>query len=209
MRNTLAFALVASLGLFACGGAATPEAKSSENPTDWSTFSGKYSDKAEPRAAKADAPAKKEAAPKAEDEDKPTKAKEAPKETEEETPLFTLHKLDKPASKGTVKGESVSTVSLDSLSAAVAKSKVQSTGSVVGKQYETITVETKKATIKITRPAATPNPKGPDVVSPTNKLGDIGKNESAWYDDQGDVIVVVSAAKKATAAKILNAVVKH
>ena len=212
MRN-LALALVASLGLFACGGAAmssSEEAKSANDTNVWADFKGTYSQPSDAPRAKNDlAPAKKEAAPKAE-EPTAAKAKQAPVETEEEKPLFTAPKKD--PSKGTVKGESVSSVSVDQLSTAVAaaaKGKVVSSGTVTGARYEVITVETKKATIKIIRPAATPNAKGPEVAAPTNKLGDIAKNESAWFDDQGDVIVVVSAAKKATAAKVLNAVVKH
>jgi hypothetical protein len=93
---------------------------------------------------------------------------------------------------------------------AATKSKsVLSSGTMTGARYEVITVETKKGTIKITRPAATPNPKGPEVTAPVNKLGDIAKNESAWYDEEGDCIVVVSAPKKSAAAALLNKVVKH
>lgn len=220
MRYTLALALAASLGLFACGGA-TEEAKSANDENVWKGYTGEYaassSEYAKPTFSKKSAsPMKKDQGAEEVAEEKPapaakqaSKAKEAPAE-EEEKPLFTAPK--KPASKGTVKGESVSSVSVEQLGAsamAATKSKsVVSSGTMTGARYEVVTVETKKGTIKITRPAATPNPKGPEVTPPSNKLGDIGKNESAWFDEEGDVIVVVSAKKKADAAKLLNSVVK-
>lgn len=219
MRYTFALALAASLGLFACGGT-TEEAKSANDENVWKGYTGEYSasssEYAKPSFSKAaasplkkDAPADEEVAETPAPKQAAKAAKAAPTE-EEDAPLFTAPK--KPASKGTVKGESVSTVSVEQLGAsamAATKSKmVLSSGTMTGARYEVVTVETKKGTIKITRPAATPNPKGPEVTPPSNKLGDIGKNESAWFDDEGDVIVVVSAAKKKDAAKLLNAIVK-
>ena len=223
MRYTLALALAASLGLFACGGT-TEEAKSANDENVWKGYTGEYSasssEYAKPTFAKAAAsPMKKdgassdEAAPEAQPAPKQAAkaAKQAPAEEEEEKPLFVPAK--KPASKGTVKGESVSSISVDQLGASAmtaTKSKtVLSSGTMTGARYEVITVETKKGTIKITRPAATPNPKGPEVTPPSNKLGDIAKNESAWFDEEGDVIVVVSATKKKDAAALLNKIVKH
>jgi hypothetical protein len=223
MRYTLALALAASLGLFACGGT-TEEAKSANDENVWKGYTGEYSasssEYAKPTFAKAAAsPMKRDgaSADEAVAEEKPAPkqaakaAKQAPAEEEEEKPLFVPAK--KPASKGTVKGESLSSVSVDQLGASAmsaTKSKsVLSSGTITGARYEVITVETKKGTIKITRPAATPNPKGPEVTPPSNKLGDIAKNESAWFDEEGDVIVVVSAPKKKDAAALLNKVVKH
>ena len=223
MRYTLALALAASLGLFACGGT-TEEAKSANDENVWKGYTGEYSasssEYAKPTFSKAAAsPMKKDgaSAEEATAEEKPAPkqaakaAKEAPPPAEEEKPLFVAK--PKPASKGTVKGESVSTVSVDQLGAAAmgaTKSKtVLSSGTMTGKAYEVVTVETKKGTIKITRPASSPNPKGPEVTPPSNKLGDISKNESAWFDEEGDVIVVVSAAKKKDAAALLNKIVKH
>lgn len=220
MRQSLALALAASLGLMACGGT-KEEAKSADDANVWQGYTGEYAassnEYAKPTFAKSAAsPLKKDAASKDEEAAAApapkAKAKEAPTaESTEETPLFTAPK--KPASKGTVKGESISSVSLDQLSAsatAATKSKsAVSSGTITGARYEVITVETKKGTIKITRPAVTPNPKGPEVTAPVNKLGDIGKNESAWFDEEGDCIVVVSAPKKAAAAKLLNSIVKH
>lgn len=225
MRYTLALALAASLGLFACGGT-TEEAKSANDENVWKGYTGEYasssSEYAKPTFSKAAASPMKKDSASADDataaaEEKPAPkqaskaAKEAPPPAEEEKPLFTAPK--KPASKGTVKGESLSTVSVDQLGASAmtaTKSKtVLSSGTMTGARYEVVTVETKKGTIKITRPAATPNPKGPEVTPPSNKLGDIAKNESAWFDEEGDVIVVVSASKKKDAAALLNKVVKH
>jgi hypothetical protein len=224
MRYTLALALAASLGLFACGGT-TEEAKSANDENVWKGYTGEYSasssEYAKPTFAKAAAsPMKRDGASSeeatAEAQPAPKQAAKAakqapPVEEEEEKPLFTAPK--KPASKGTVKGESVSSISVDQLGASAmtaTKSKtVLSSGTMTGARYEVITVETKKGTIKITRPAATPNPKGPEVTPPSNKLGDIAKNESAWFDEEGDVIVVVSAPKKKDAAALLNKIVKH
>ena len=221
MRQTLALALVASLGLFACAGKATnEEAKSPvSDGSEWAGFTGDYSQSSGSRGLVKAPVVKKEAAPTVEKEEaaeapapKAEKAaKAAPKseETEEIPAGFVAAK--KPQSKGTVKGESVSSISEGALSTAAAgamKAKVSSSGTMSGSRYEVVTVETKKATIKITRPASTPNPKGPTVTEPVNKLGDIGKTESAWYDADGDVIVVVSSKNKAAAAKILNSIVK-
>ena len=192
----------------------------------WKGYTGEYSasssEYAKPTFAKAAAsPMKRDgaSADEATAEEKPA-AKQAPKAAkqapppaaeEEEKPLFTAPK--KPASKGTVKGESISSITVDQLGAgamSATKSKtVLSSGTMTGARYEVITVETKKGTIKITRPAASPNPKGPEVTPPSNKLGDIAKNESAWFDEEGDVIVVVSAPKKKDAAALLNKIVKH
>lgn len=223
MRYSLALVVVASLGLFACGAATKEEAKSADDVNVWKGYTGEYASSsneyAKPSFSKAaGSPLKKDAASLDESaEAKPAPkqaakaAKEAPVQEEEEKPLFVAAK--KPASKGTVKGESISGVSVDQLAAgamSATKSKsVVSSGTMTGARYEVVTVETKKGTIKITRPASTPNPKGPEVTPPTNKLGDIGKNESAWFDEEGDCIVVVSAPKKAAAAKLLNSIVKH
>jgi len=166
--------------------------------------------KREPKGEELAAPEKKEAAPAAQPA---AKAKEAPAPSVDDAVGGGFVAAKKPQSKGTVKGESISTLSESQLAAgalAATKSKAAvSSGTMTGKQYEVITVETKKGTIKITRPASTPNPKGPEVTPPTNKLGDIGKNESAWFDEEGDCIVVVSSPKKASSAKLLNSIVKH
>jgi len=223
MRYTVALALAASLGLFACGGT-TEEAKSANDENVWKGYTGEYasssSEYAKPSFSKAaGSPLKKDATgddeakaekPAAKQASKAAKEAPAPAAEEEEKPLFTAPK--KPASKGTVKGESISTVSVDQLGAqamtATKTKMVLSSGTMTGARYEVVTVETKKGTIKITRPASTPNPKGPSVTEPVNKLGDIGKTESAWYDADSDVIVVVSSKSKAAAAKILNSIVK-
>jgi hypothetical protein len=228
MRSTLALALAASLGLFACAGTNEEAKSAADDENVWKGYTGDYAAssaefakptfsksaaspmKREPKGEEVAAPEKKEAAP----AEKPAaKAKEAPAPAVDEPVGGGFVAAKKPTSKGTVKGESISTLSEAQLTAgalAATKSKsALSSGTMTGKQYEVITVETKKGTIKITRPAATPNPNGPAVTSPSNKLGDIAKNESAWFDEEGDCIVVVSSPKKASSAKLLNSIVKH
>ncbi|MBX3230523.1 MAG: hypothetical protein KIT84_02680 [Labilithrix sp.] len=205
MRYPL-LAAVVSLGLIACGG--SQDAKSAADvQTDWSTFSGKYSDTASPRHARAEKADKGEVAAK----ESAAKAKEAPVE-KEEAPALPSTPAPK-SSRGMVKGESLSSVSLDMLGEAATtgtKSKLVSSGIVTGTKYETLTVETKKGTIKITRPAASPNPSGPDVTAPKAKSADLPKTTASWYDEDADVLVTVTTPKgKSAAQKTLGAVVKR
>lgn len=209
MRFSLAAVALVSLGLVACGGSSQDAKSAADVQTDWSTFSGKYSETASPRSAKAEKAEKGEATKK----ESAAKAKESPADKVEEAPALPPAPAAK-SSKGTVKGESVSSVSLDALGEAAAsstKAKVVSSGVVTGAKYETLTVETKKGTIKITRPAASPNPSGPDVASPKAKAGDVSKTAASWYDEDADVLVTVTAPKggKAAAQKTLGAVVKR
>lgn len=210
MRFSLALTLAASLGLFACGGSHEDAKTAADVSADWSTFSGKYSETASPReakhAAKGDSGdvAKKESG---------SKAKEAPVEKTEEAPIAAAPAAPTPkTSKGTVKGESLSSIGVDVLTEAATsttKSKLVSSGIVTGAKYETVTVETKKATIKVTRPASSPNATGPEVASPKTKAADAGKTTASWYDADADVLITVTAPKKAAAQKTLSTLVSH
>jgi len=184
--------LLSSLALFACGGT-KEEAQSAANP--WADFKGTYSTPASPehKAEKAEA-AKKD-----------TKAKdEATEEAQAAAP--------KKASKGTVKGESVSSISVDSLTDAsktALKAKFVSNSVVTGPQYELVQVQLKGATVQIIRPAEKPSPNGPAIASPKAKNGELSKTDAGWYDEEADVLVLVNAPKKAAAQKALGSIVKH
>jgi len=63
--------------------------------------------------------------------------------------------------------------------------------------------------VQIVRAAASPAASGPSVAAPKLRSMQLEKGESAWYDDDADVVIVVSAAKKAQAQKLLGSFVKH
>jgi hypothetical protein len=195
MRNQLVVVLLSSLGVFACGGS-NEEAKSAADP--WADFKGTYSTHAE-QSEKGDA-TKKEAKAKADSDHDSASAKGD-------------ESAAKKASKGTIKGESLSTISVDALtdaSKSALKAKFVSNSVVTGAQYELVQVQLKGATVQITRPAEKPSPNGPAIASPKAKNGELSKNEAAWYDEEADLLVVVNAAgKKAAAQKALGAIVKH
>jgi len=195
MRNQLVVVLLSSLGLVACGGSST-EAKSGGDP--WADFKGTYST---PAAAGADKdekgePAKKEA-----------KAKTEPQaeQAEEAMPA-------KKPSKATVKGESLSSVDVDVLtdvSKTALKAKFVSNSVMTGPRYELVQVQLKGVTVQVIRPAEKPSPNGPPIASPKAKSSELTKNDASWYDEEADVLVFVSARKKAAAQKALGAIVKH
>lgn len=180
-----------SVGLFACG--ASLEEKEAGDP--WSTFTGKYSRPAAPREkAKADA-----------NTDRKAKAEPAEKVEEEQTPAPIK------TSSATIGGESISSIGLDTLTDSVKKAlkqKFVSNGVVTGPEYEMVTVELKDAKVKIVRRAGSPAPNGP-AISTTAKRAELSANDASWYDEDADVLVVVSAGKKAAAQKALRAIVKH
>lgn len=194
MRNQLVVVLLSSIGLFACGGA-NQETKNEGDP--WSGFKGTYSTPAAPgEKSEAGEPAKKEATAKAEATQASAEAAPAPKKT----------------SKGTVKGESLSSVDVDVLtdvSKSALKAKFVSNSVMTGPQYELVQVQLKGATVQVIRPAEKPSPNGPAIASPKAKSGELTKNDASWYDDEADVLVFVSAGKKAAAQKALGAIVKH
>lgn len=178
--------LIASMGLYACGGGAGAN-NEAKGPDPWSDYKGTYAGalaapKASPaKQAKADAPAAEEAAPK------------------------------KSASRATIKGESVSSIGVDALADAskgALKSKVVASNVVVGSQYEQVEVQLKGAKVQIIRPATSPDPKGPSVSAPKARSGELGSAESSFYDEDADVLVVVNAGKKPAAQKALGTILK-
>ena len=194
MRNHLVVALLSSLTLFACAGT-TKEAKTEADP--WADFKGTYSQPTtgggEKTAAKSEGTKK---------DGKAKSSKETTAKAEDK----------KAASKGTVNGESLSTVSVESLtdaSKSALKGKLVSNSVLTGSQYESVTVQLKGVTVQIVRPAATPSPNGPAVASPKEKAAKLGKNDASWYDEDADVLVFVQGGKKASSQKALSALVSH
>jgi hypothetical protein len=182
--------LLLSVGLLACG--ASLEEKEAGDP--WSTFTGKYSRPAAPRE-KTEAHAHK---------DKKAKAESAEKVVEETSSPIK-------ASSATIGGESLSSIGLDTLTDSVKKAlkqKFVANGVVTGPEYEMVTVELKDAKVRIVRRAESPAPNGP-AISTTAKRAELSANDAAWYDEDADVLVIVSAGKKSAAQKALRSIVKH
>jgi hypothetical protein len=202
MRNCLLRVTALSLGLLACGGSAE-EAKSAADP--WADFKGTYSTPAAaPHSAKGEAPKKDKA-----------KAKAAPVKEEvaivEEAPPAPAPATKK-TSKGTVNGESLSSISVDALtnaSKSTLNKKFVSNSVVTGSEYEVVEVELKGVKVQIVRPAESPAPSGPALTSPKAKKASLGKTDAAWYDEEADVLILVTSPKKGAAQKALNAIVKH
>jgi hypothetical protein len=115
-------------------------------------------------------------------------------------------------SRGTISGESVSSVSVDAVAGAsksVLKSKVVSSNVVVGQEYEQLQVVMKGVALQIIRPAATPDKAGPKVRSPKARQTAMSKSESGWYDADADVFVLVKAGRKASSQKTLAAILNR
>ena len=194
MRNHLVVVLLSSVGLFACG-AASQNAKPEKNP--WGNFTGKYS-KPAPREKAESAEASKEEA--------------AAKDEAEEAATAEGATAPKKPSRATVKGESVSSISVESLmdaSAAALQSPFVSSGVITGPEYEIVQVELKAATVQIIRPAEKPAPNARPIPSPKAKNAELRPNDAGWYDEEADVLVIVNAPKKAAAQKALGAIVKR
>lgn len=209
-RSLVVFAL-ASLGLIVGCAGANEETKKEKDP--WSDFKGTYSTPAAPREkeAKADAPTKKDAKAKAEPKE------ETAEDGSEGLPPAPISKeqapTEKKKSKGNIKGESISSISVDALTDAskssLPKAKFVSNGVVTGEKYEMVSVQLKGASVQIIRPAEKPSPTGPAIASPKAKSGELAKTDASYYDAEADVLVIVSAGKKASAQKTLNALVKR
>ncbi len=196
MRVLHIVALLSSLTVFACGGAAKKEAKGPESDP-WAGYTGKY---AESASASASASAKAEK-PKAADKAQKV-AEKAPEKEEAST-----HK-----STATIHGESVSSIDLDTFADATktaTKGKVVSTKYLVGPKYEQLQIQMKGVAVQVIRPAANPAPDGPSIASPKARNGGVSKLESGYYDADADVVVVVTAAGKPAAQKVLGTIVKH
>lgn len=205
-RSFLLVALLSSLGLFACGGTTVhAQAKTEEDP--WKDFKGTYGTSAEPRVSKAD---------KTESRKSDTHGK-AKAETETREPAAAAAPPAAPPtakkpSKTTLRGESLSSIGVETL-ADVAKgafkAKLVASKVTVGAQYEQVQVTLKGTTVQIFRPAASPDSNGPSVSAPKAKNAALAKNESGWYDEEADVLLVVSAAKKASSQKALGALLSR
>ena len=192
MRVSTVAALLSSLVLFACGGAANKEAKGPE-VDPWAGYTGKY---AEPGSGKASAKADAKA--------KPEKAEKQAEKTDDAAA--------KKASAATIHGESVSSVGLDTFADAsktATKSKVVSTKYLVGPKYEQLQIQMKGVAVQVIRPAANPAPDGPAMSSPKARSGEVSKTESGYYDADADVVVVVTAGGKSGAQKVLGSILKH
>ncbi len=192
MRVLHIAALLSSLTVFACGGAAKKEAKGPESDP-WAGYTGKY---AEPASASAKAEKPKAA-------DKAQKVAEKAPEKEEAS----THK-----STATIHGESVSSIDLDTFADATktaTKGKVVSTKYLVGPKYEQLQIQMKGVAVQVIRPAANPAPDGPSIASPKARSGGVSKLESGYYDADADVVVVVTAAGKPAAQKVLGTIVKY
>jgi len=213
-HRSLVVLAFASLSLFACAGA--NEATHEKDP--WGDFKGTYSTPAGPKdkeakaeAAPKEAKAKAEAAPK--QEEKTAAAAEDGSEGLPPAPITAAAPAEKKKSKGMVKGESVSSITVDALTDAsktsMPKAKFVSNGVVTGEKYEMVSVQLKGTEVKIIRPAEKPAPAGPAIASPKAKSGDLAKTDASYYDADADVLVIVSAGKKASAQKVLNSLVKR
>lgn len=194
------------VGLVACGGAAQNTKDHDDNV--WSGFKGTY---ASPKEAGRTSPA-----PTAEPSKKDMKAKADAEETTEEATDDATGETPAPSaspskSKATIGGESVSSIGEDTLAALATKSlksEMLSSSVMVGAKYERVRVQLKGATVSIIRPASTPNANGPNVAEPKARNGELALTETAFYDADADVIVVVNAPKKASAQKALGTIVK-
>jgi len=198
MRSHLVVVLLSSLGLFACGGA-NQKVKNEANL--WGNFTGKYSEPAAPHAKAESAEASTADA---------SKKEAGPKTDEESAPAAEAAPAPKKISKATVKGESISSISVEDLtkaSTSVLNSALVSNGILTGPKYELVQVELKTMTVQIIRLADKPAPNGLPIPSPKAKNAELEPNDAGWYDEEADVLVIVNAAKKAAAQKALDTLV--
>lgn len=212
-------ALSFCLGGLGCAKAAKPAA-APEPDYDWSTYNGgkeaPTADTSKPAADKSDSssadskPAKSSkpdtvaAAP----ESSPSSASsDDPKPGKPDVSSSGAHK----ASKAKIKGESVSSVSADLVAGAskkALKSKVVSTNVITGPDYEMVQIVLKDASVQIVRPASTPDSSGPKLRSPKVRNDSLTSTDSAFYDADADVLVLVQSNKAAKSKKALGALLK-
>ena len=217
MRSHLVVVLLTSLGLFACGGA-NKTSKNEANP--WGNFTGKYSEPKASRAkAESDEVSKKEAEAETKADEEPAADQEAaapaPAAAAAAAPAAApapASASSKKASQATVKGQSLSTLSVEVLteaSTSALNSQLVSNGVLTGPQYELVQVELKTGTVQIIRPASKPAPNGLPIPAPKAKHAELEPNDAGWYDEEADVLVIVNATKKAAAQKALGDIVKR
>ncbi len=190
--SRLAGALLAgavTLSTFALGGCGAAPKKQAEAPAayDWSDFKGTY--------AKGD--------------DRPTAEPVKPKDGAKAEAAGAAGPLK--LSKATIHGESVSSVTADTVAGAsktALKAKVVSSNVIVGREFEQVQVVMKGVSVQIIRPTATPSSSGPKVRSPKARSSSLLKSESGWYDADANVLVLVRAPKKASSKKALLALLQ-
>ncbi len=209
-------ALSFCLGGLGCAKAAKPAA-APEPDYDWSTYNGgkeaPTADTKKPAADKSDSsstdskPAKSSkpetvaAAPEA------SSASDDPKPGKPDVSSSGAHK----ASKAKIKGESVSSVGADAVAGAskkALKSKVVSSNVITGPDYEMVQIVLKDASVQIVRPATTPDSSGPKLRSPKVRNDSLTSTDSAFYDADADVLVLVQSSKAAKSKKALAALMK-
>ncbi len=194
--STLAAAVLSSsLVVLACGGSTKVVNAPEADP--WAGYTGKYVGDA---VAEPEAP-------------KPSKRAVAGAKTKQEkvAPVAEEAPRSKKVSSATIHGESLSSVGLDEIANAsktASKSKVVSTKYLVGPKYEQLQITLKGAAIQIIRPAANPAPDGPMMSTPKARNLSVSPKESRYYDPDADVVLVVTAGKKAGAEKLLSAILK-
>jgi hypothetical protein len=195
--------LVALSALFLAVGCAKPAkpVAAPEADYDWSKYNGGNEAPSAADKATADKPVTDGAS---------ATAAKAPA-SEDDTPRPGKVDLSpKKPSKAKIRGQSVSSVSAESVagaSKAALKSKVLSSDVIAGPEYELVRVVLKDASVQIIRPAASPDSGGPKLRSPKLRNDSLTTNESAWYDADADVLVLVQA-KSGASKKALGALLK-
>lgn len=198
---------LAVLVLTGCGARAKPAAAPTDSDYEWSGFNGgkdapgstaKQDKGHEPKGSEEQKPEKKDSnavAVAGDDAGKPAApATEAPKKV----------------SATKIGGQSVSAVSADAVATAAqraTKRNLVSTNVIVGAEYEQVSVVLENLAVQIVRPAAAPAQDGPTVRSPKARKEGVADTNSAFYDPNADVLVLVQADKKATSARALAALV--
>jgi hypothetical protein len=210
IRSTLV-ALLSSGLLLACG-ASNKHAAETPDSDLWAGYQGTYATTASPKTnddGAGAAEAKSETAKK--DASHAAKAKSdasSASSGEASAPV-----LPKKTSHGKIKGESISYIDESALADATKRaghSKIKSTNTTVGPEYENVQVTLKNGTtVQIFRPASSPASDGPSVSAPKLRSLQLEKNETGWYDEDADVFVVVNAGKKPVAKRVLGAILKR
>ncbi len=207
-------ALFACLGGLGCAKAAKPAA-APEPDYDWSTYNG---GKEAPVADKSSATDKSDSSS---GDAKPSKASKPDSVAADGAGSGDDPKPGKPdlsssgtphkASKAKIKGESVSSVSADAVAGAskkALKSKVVSSNVITGPDYEMVQIVLKDASVQIVRPATTPDSSGPKLRSPKLRNDSLTSTDSAYYDADADVLVLVQSNKATKSKKALGALLK-
>jgi len=198
MRHNVLVLAASFVALVACGGS-NPEAKDASNSDAWKDFTGKYSTPAEPRGSTSAA----------KESPKSAKAKAEQKEQTEETAPATPSKK---TSKATIKGESLSSIgelALADASKGSLKTKVVSTRVLSGREYESVRIQLKGASVTIIRPVAAGEAGNGAVDAPKSRASALSKSEAGYYDEDADVAIIVDSGKKNASERSLAALVSR